>query len=152
MMDMTHNMPGADERAERLLTMGRRLLCLIQDEIAALKSRRLDGAGTNFEEKERLTHAYRLEISHIKADPSLLAGVRPDRKRELLELSTGLETALAGHQAALAAMKDVTEGLVRSIAGEIAAARGGPAGYGRSGALQSGPRQEAAGLAVNARA
>ncbi|MBU6318751.1 MAG: flagellar basal-body protein FlbY [Alphaproteobacteria bacterium] len=149
---MTQSPCSAEERADRLLTMGRRLLQLIQAEIVALRERRLDGASIDFEEKERLAHAYRLEITHIKADPTLLNGVRPDQKHDLRELSSGLEAALSGHQTALSAMKEVSEGLVRSIAGEIASARSGPAGYGRSGALQSGARPDSSGVTINARA
>jgi len=149
---MTQFSVSGDDRADRLLAMGQRLLQLIQAEIVALQERRLDGASIDFEEKERLAHAYRLEITHIKADPTLLSGARPDQIQNLRALSSGLETALSGHQAALSAMKEVSEGLVRSIAGEIASARGGPAGYGRSGALQSGARPDSSGLTINAKA
>lgn len=149
---MTQFSPSGEDRADRLLTIGRRLLQLIEAEITALRERRLDGASIDFEEKERLAHAYRLEITHIKADPGLLSSARPDQKHDLRELSLGLEAALSGHQVALSAMKEVSEGLVRSIAGEIAAARSGPTGYGRSGTLQSGVRPNSSGLTINAKA
>jgi hypothetical protein len=49
-------------------------------------------------------------------------------------------------------MKHVTEGLVRSIAAEIASARAAPAGYGRSGGISHQPSKSASGLAVDAKA
>jgi hypothetical protein len=145
-------MTAAAERADQLLAMARRLIVLVEREVEAMKARRLDGASADFEEKERLAHAYRLEIGHIKANPDLLAGISNDQKLALRDASSQLEALLTAHAATLAAMKDVTEGLVRSIATEVAIARSAPAGYGRSGAVVSGARPEASGLTVNAKA
>ncbi len=138
------------DRADQMLTMTSRLVEMVTEEMKALRDRRLDGAGANWDEKERLVHAWRLEVGCIKADPSLLSGIGEERKAALKQASQALETALEGHAMALAAMKQVTEGLVRSIASEIASARGAPQGYGRGGAA-SGGGGDSAGLAVNAR-
>ncbi|MDZ4761622.1 MAG: flagellar basal-body protein FlbY [Alphaproteobacteria bacterium] len=143
--------PAATDRADHLIAMAGRLVELITAEIEALKVRRLDGASADWDEKERLAHAWRLEVAQIKTNPALLAGARPDQKSALREVSRKLESVVTIHAAALAAMKEVTEGLVRTIAGEIASSRGAPAGYGRSGALHA-TGAKAAGLAVNAKA
>ena len=145
--------PGVDpvERADQLLAMTGRLVELIGEEIAALKARRLDGAGRNWDEKERLVHAYRLEVAAIKADPSALDGARADQREALKASARELEDRLTEHATALAAMKEVSEGLVKAVAGEIAAARSGPSGYGRTGGVEAG-RREASGIAVNAKA
>ena len=63
-----------DERAEQLLAMTQRLVSLLDEEVAALKARRLDASGAGWDEKEKLVHAWRLEVSRIKADPGLMAG------------------------------------------------------------------------------
>jgi hypothetical protein len=143
--------PEGVDRAEQLLAMSRRLVDLIRTEIAALRARRLDGAGRDWDEKERLVHAYRLEVAAIKANPAALDGARSDQKQALKAAARDLEEALTEHANALAAMKDVSEGLVKAVATEIAAHRSAPTGYGRSGAIDPG-RRDASGIAVDAKA
>ena len=69
-----------------------------------------------------------------------------------MESSKALEAALESHAIALAASKTVTEGLVRSIAAEVAAVRSGPAGYGRTGSFSNSTPRQASGVALNAKA
>jgi len=142
----------AVERADQLLAMSTRLIRLVREEVVALKERRLDGASQFFEEKERLAHAYRLEAAAIRTNPGLLAGARAEQLDALARTSLELEAALGEHTAALGAMKQVTEGLVRAIASEIGSARSGPQAYGRSGTFVPQRNREAAGIALNAKA
>jgi hypothetical protein len=145
-------MTPTEDRAEQLLAMTQRLISLVSEEVEAVKVRKLDASGANWEEKERLVHAWRLEVSRIKADPSQLAGIGAERKEALRAASRELEAQLEAHAMALGAARVVTEGLVRSIAQEIAAARSAPQGYGRAGIVTPGQRREASGLAVDAKA
>ena len=140
-----------EERAGQLLAMTQRLVVLLDEEVAAVKTRRLDASSAAWDEKEKLVHAWRLEVSRIKADPGLMAGLSAPRKEALRAAARELEARLEEHERALAAARTVTEGLVRSIAAEIAEARSGPAGYGAGGAAAGGQRREASGLAVNAK-
>lgn len=143
---------NVNDRADQLIAMTRRLAALILDEIEAVRTRTLDAGTSDWDEKERLVHAWRLEVSRVKADPALLAGMSEDRKGQMRDAAKALEDGLEEHARALNAMKVVTEGLVRSIAAEIASVRSAPAAYGRSGTVNSGQRREASGLAVNAKA
>jgi len=145
-------MPDATDRAEQLLAMTRRLDALVSAEIGAIKARRLDGGSADWDEKERLAHAWRLEVAHIKANPNSLAGIGDPLKQQLREAAAGLEEKLEVHARALGAMKTVTEGLVRSIATEIASARSAPPAYGRHGNVNSTTKRNASGLAVDAKA
>ncbi|MFT3722323.1 MAG: flagellar basal-body protein FlbY [Hyphomonadaceae bacterium] len=142
----------ANDRADQLQAMTERLVTLIRDEIAAVKNRTLSNNSAGWDEKERLVHSWRLEVSRVKADPTLLAGVGEDRKARLREAAKALEEGLEEHARTLNAVKTVTEGLVRSIAAEIASVRSAPAAYGRSGTVKGGERREASGLAVDAKA
>jgi hypothetical protein len=144
--------PQAIERADQLLVIARRLVALVRAEVEALKARRLDGGSADFAEKERLAHAWRLEVNQIRANPSVLAGATTAQKAALREVSHELESVLEGHTQALEAMKTVTEGLVKAIADEVAATRRAPAAYGRSGAMQGARPDAASGIAVNAKA
>jgi hypothetical protein len=140
------------DRADQLLAMTRRLIALVAAEIAALDARKLDGASADWDEKERLAHAWRIEVAHVKQNPAALADVPEATKNALREAALELEDALARHARSLAAMKDVTEGLVRSIAAEIASSRSAPTAYGRGGVVNQPARTEASGLTVNAKA
>ena len=140
-----------EDRAEQLEAMTRRLIGLVSAEAAAVQAHRLSAANADWDEKERLVHSWRIEVSRNKADPTLLAGLSAASKERLRVSSRELERALEAHAMALAASKAVTEGLVRSIASEIASVRAAPAGYGRAG-VTAGPNRHASGLAVNAKA
>jgi hypothetical protein len=145
-------MTDAADRAEQLLAMTSRLDTLVAAEIEAIRARRLDGGSADWDEKERLAHAWRLEVAHIKANPTALAGISDNLKTRLREAAAGLEEKLETHARAIGAMKTVTEGLVRSIAGEIASARSAPAAYGRHGNVNAAAKRDASGLAVDAKA
>jgi hypothetical protein len=141
-----------EDRAEQLDVMTRRLIGLVAGEIEALKAHRLSQANADWDEKERLVHAWRIEVSRIKADPTQLAGLSAARKETLKTGAKELEQILERHAHALAASKEVTEGLVRSIATELASVRSAPAGYGRAGAINAGSNRQASGLALDAKA
>jgi len=140
------------DRATELLAMTQRLVSLVEAEVQALKTRKLQGPSAEWDEKERLVHAWRIEVSKIKAGPALLAGIPADLKLRLRDAAKALEDGLEAHANALMATKTVTEGLVRSIAAEIASSRSAPAAYGRSGTVNPNTRREASGLAVDAKA
>lgn len=140
------------DRATELLAMTKRLVSLMEAEVEAVKSRKLQGPSAEWDEKERLVHAWRIEVSKVKAEPDLLAGIPADLKASLRDAAKALEDGLEAHANALMATKTVTEGLVRSIAAEIASTRSAPAAYGRSGTVNPNARREASGLAVDAKA
>ena len=79
------------DRADNLLAMTKRLITLVTAEIEALKAKRLDGASADWDEKERLAHAWRLEVAYIKANPSALVGVTEDCKQALRDSPKRLE-------------------------------------------------------------
>jgi hypothetical protein len=145
-------MTDAVDRAEQLLAMTQRLIALVSAEIDAIGAKRLDGGSADWDEKERLAHAWRLEVAHIKANPAALAGIGEVLKAQLREAAAILEEKLETHARALGAMKTVTEGLVRSIANEIASARSAPPAYGRHGSVNPAAKRDASGLTVDAKA
>ena len=140
------------ERATQLLAMTQRLVALVGAEIEVVKARKLSSLSADWDEKERLVHAWRIEVSRVKNEPALLDGISPDLKASLRQVAMEMEQNLEAHAQALMATKTVTEGLVRSIAGEIASSRSAPAGYGRTGAVNAAVRREASGIAVDAKA
>lgn len=141
-----------NERAEEMTAMATRIAELVDAEIAAMKANQLDGAAANAEEKERLVHAWRLEVERVKQQPQLLAGAGKPQKEKLAQISLELAEKLERHAAAIAARRSVTEGLVQSIASEVARVKKAPDGYGANGSVRSNGPSRAGGVAVDAKA
>ena len=140
------------DRADQMTAVGRRLVELIGEEAQAMIERRTTPPPSTLEEKERLAHAWRIEVQRIRDNPRLLEGLDPARREALKHISLELDRQLSAHAEALGAMKTVTEGLMKRISEEIAAARRPPAGYGRSGVVEAAPAAAGGGAAVNTRA
>jgi len=69
-----------EDRAEQLEAMIRRLINLVSAEAAAVQAHRLSAANADWDEKERLVHAWRLEVSRIKADRKPAGRIVPAAK------------------------------------------------------------------------
>lgn len=131
----------ARDRAEQMVLVTTRLTALIQEETRRIEAREPPLDGAQAEEKTRLANAYRLELTRIKHDRSLIEGAGGDLLVQLRQTTEALNAALAAHEIALGAVKMISEGLVQAMAGEVARLRQGEANYGASGGLSapSGP-------------
>jgi hypothetical protein len=143
-------MISANDRADELAAMARRLIDLVAAETAALRAHQLAPPG-DLAEKDRLAHAWRIEVGRLKQDPGALAGADPERRATLKSLAAELAASLDQHAQALLAMKTVSEGLVRAIAEETGRARRPPAAYTAGGDLGAARGPAASGMAVNAK-
>lgn len=139
-----------NDRLDQLISLTKRLTTLMADETTALKERQLDASSTDWDEKERLAHTYRLEMTSLARQPDELVKCNPDLRKGLFESVRRFQEVLAEHDKALGAMRSVTEGLVESIAREVAQETRGPQAYGSNGL--TGGQTRAAGIAVNAKA
>lgn len=129
----------ARDRVEQLLLATDRLRALIVEETRRIEARQPPLDGADAEERNRLANAYRLELARIKHDPALIEGAPPQSLALLRTSTEHLNAALADHEAALGAIKLVTEGLVQAMADEIARQRSGAQNYGARGALSPRP-------------
>ncbi len=137
------------DRIEQLISLTQRLTVLMQAEIEALKARKLDASSTDWAEKERLAHTYRMEMMSLSKQGDQLVAAPADLRKSLFETTRRFQEVLKEHDIALTAMREVSEGLVESIAREVAHETNGPRGYG-AGGKQGASR--ASGIAVNAKA
>ena len=130
------------DRAEQLLALTERLTALVVDETSRIRARQPLLEGAPADEKQRLANAYRLELARVKDDRSLIEGAPAALLDQLRERTARLQEELDSHEAALSAIKVVTEGLVQAMAEEIARQRNGEAPYGAQGATAqpAGPR------------
>lgn len=131
-------MTEAAERVEQLIQLTGRLTDLISEECRAFEQRRPHDVTITLEETTRLANAYRHESSRIRADASLIEGAPLERRRALARATEAFDAVLARHGRALEAARIVTEGIVKSVADEVAATRETGAGYGPGAAAVSG--------------
>jgi hypothetical protein len=132
----------ASARVQAALDLTEQLLALIGEETRLMTAKEplADDAG----ERSRLVNAYRLELARFKQEHALVAAAPPALLATLRERTETLQTALTAHDAALSAIKLVTEGIVQAMAEEAARQRGGGARYGAGGAAVQPPAAAAA--------
>ena len=126
---MTTSNP-AEDNVERLIILTERLTDRLAVDSQAFEARRPMEAAVRLEETSRLANLYRHESARVRADPSLVSGAPPSARARLVQASEAFESVLARHGRALYAAKAVTEGVVRSIAEEVARSRTAMTGYG----------------------
>ena len=120
----------AEDNVERLIVLTERLTERLAVDCQAFEMRRPLEAANRLEETSRLANLYRHESVRVQANPALVAGATPASRERLTLASEAFEAVLARHGRALYAAKAVTEGVVRSIAEEVARSRSAMTGYG----------------------
>ncbi|HEY2751833.1 flagellar basal body protein [Phenylobacterium sp.] len=141
---------AAAERVDQLILLTERLTHLVALSAQAFEARRPQDAATYVEETGRLANLYRHESARIRGNPALIAGVGLAQRTRLVRATEAFDAVLARQSRAVGAAKTITEGLVRSIAEEVAAQRQKGATYG-PGALP-GPTAAATAITLNKRA
>ncbi len=120
----------AHQNVLRLITLTEQLTGYIGADADAFEARRPHEAASRVEETARLANLYRHESARVKQNPALIAGASREARLRLAKASRSFEHELARHGRALYAVKEVTEGVVRAIAEEVANARASTSGYG----------------------
>lgn len=120
----------AADRVEQLISLTERLAERLAAETAMFEARRPQDAAPGLEETGRLANLYRHESMRLKANPGLISGTPQAARERLVRVTREFDAALERHAHALAAAKTVTEGLVQTIAREVASSRAAGAGYG----------------------
>jgi hypothetical protein len=127
----------AKDRAEQLVLVTERLTALVAEDTRRIGARLPPLDGAEGDEKARLANTYRLELTRIKHDRSLVEGAPAETLQRLRESTVVLHETLASHELALSAVKLVSEGLVHAMAEEVSRQRSGEANYGANGGLAS---------------
>ncbi len=129
-------MGSADVR--RLLTLTERLTERLQIETAAIARHRAHDISSGIGQTQEMANQYRRESAQLKADPSILAAAPASERMALIRATETFEAVLAAHARAVDAARIVSEGLVQTIAQEVAAARAMGTGYGAGGHAMTG--------------
>jgi len=126
----------AAERVYQMILLTERLTALVAEQAQAFEARRPQDAVIQVEETGRLANLYRHESARIRANPALISAASLAQRTRLRRATEAFDAVLARQARAVGAIKTVTEGLVRTIAEEIASQRQQGATYG-PGAQQS---------------
>jgi hypothetical protein len=126
---------AADNAAlEAIIALTDKLTGLLAQQARAFEQHRPQDAARHLAEVSRLTNVYRTFSAQVRGQPQMVEAAPEELRRRLLRATEAFDAVLERQGRALAASKTVTEGLVKAIAEEIAAKRGGGQAYGPSGA------------------
>lgn len=129
---------NARARIRQLTDLTNRLTERLSEEARAFDGRRLHEAAATMAETQQLANTYRRESAQLKADPSVLQAAPASDRISLVQATEAFEAVLSRHSRAVEAARIVSEGLVKTIAAEIAGQRGAPSAYGASGHANQG--------------
>jgi hypothetical protein len=127
----------AADRARSLLSLTQQLIERLTRELAAFEARRPQDVAEAVAQTQDLANVYRREAALVKANPAILAGAPTTVRMALIEATRSFEALVARHALAVDAARTISEGLVRTIAAEVAAQRTPASAYGAGGKANS---------------
>ncbi len=135
---MNYDPTTATAHLRRLTSLTDRLTARLEMETDAFASRRAHDVASGLAETQELANIYRRESAQLKAAPGLLAAAPSSERLALIKATEAFEAVLAVHGRTVEAARTISEGLVRTIAQEVAGARAMGAGYGATGHAAGG--------------
>jgi hypothetical protein len=120
----------AADRVDQMILLTERLTELITLEAQCFEQRRPQDTARYIEETGRLANIYRHESTRVRNNPQLVASAPANQRQRLIRATEAFDAVLARQGRALEAARSVTEGLVRTIAEEVATRREQRSGYG----------------------
>lgn len=129
---------NATARVRQLTDLTRRLTARLGEESKAFESRRPQDAAATMAATQDLANSYRRESAQLKANPASVAAAPAADRTALIRATEAFEAVLSRHARAVEAARIVSEGLVRTIAAEVAGQRGSPSAYGATGQATAG--------------
>jgi hypothetical protein len=124
---------NATVRVRQLIDLTQRLTARLTEETGVFESNRPQDAAAALVGTQDLANTYRRESAQLKADPTSIAAASAQDRARLIQATTAFEAVLNRHARAVEAARIVSEGLVRTIAAEVAGQRGSPSAYSASG-------------------
>ncbi len=128
----------ATAAARHLTELTETLTGRLEAETRAFAERRPQDVVESLPITQELANQYRRESAQVKANPAILAAAPSSERIRLVKATERFNTVLAKHAVAVEAARIISEGLVQTIAGEVAASRAMGTGYGASGRATAG--------------
>ena len=129
---------NATARVRQLIDLTERLTASLGVEAEAFEAHRPQDAAASLAGTQDLANAYRRESAQVKADPGVLAAAPAGERAALIRVTQAFEAILSRHSRAIEAARIISEGLVKTIAAEVATQRGNPSADGASGRANPG--------------
>ncbi|WP_292027972.1 flagellar basal-body protein FlbY [Brevundimonas sp. UBA2416] len=129
---------NATARVRQLIDLTNRLTARLSEESKVFESHRPQDAAAALAGTQDLANAYRRESAQLKANPASVAAAPAADRVALIRATEAFEAVLSRHSRAVEAARVVSEGLVQTIAAEVAGQRGSPSAYGASGKANAG--------------
>jgi len=129
---------NATARVRQLIDLTIRLTARLSEESKVFESHRPQDAAAALAGTQDLANAYRRESAQLKANPASVAAAPAADRVALIRATEAFEAVLSRHSRAVEAARVVSEGLVQTIAAEVAGQRGSPSAYGASGRANTG--------------
>ena len=123
----------AQARVRQLIVLTKRLTDRLSAETQAFADRRPQDVAAGLAETQEMANLYRRDTAHVKANPALLRDAPLDDRKALVEATRVFDTVLSAHARAVEAARQISEGLVRTIAAEVTAARTPASAYAADG-------------------
>lgn len=130
---MTSEADMAAGRARALKALTIELTERLSMELAAFEARRPQDAAAGALKTQELANAYRRESAQIKANPALISAAPKADRQALIEATRAFDAVVNRHAVAVEAARVISEGLVKTIAAEVAAQRTPASAYGAGG-------------------
>lgn len=129
---------NATARVKQMTDLTERLTACLVEESKAFEARRPQDAAATVAATQDLANAYRRESAQIKANPAALAAAPAAHRMALIKATELFEAVLSRHARAVEAARVISEGLVKTIAAEVAGQRGSPSAYCAAGRANAG--------------
>lgn len=147
---MTKLTSSSDEaQIKGVISLAQRLEELVARETDLFQQRRPSEVKEFEAEKIRLTAQYTKEIERLRNDPSGLKLISSSVKEQLKSMTTVLRKTLERHANVLERLRHVSEGMVKSVADEIAARKAPATGYAKNAALRGNAALAPTPIAIN---
>lgn len=135
---MTQDPITATAYLRRLTALTDRLTARLEIETDAFAAQRAADVAAGLAETQELANQYRRETTHLKANKAFLIAAPAAERMALVKATEAFEAVLEVHARTVEAARTISEGLVRTIAQEVAGARAMGSGYGATGHANGG--------------
>ncbi|RAK52341.1 flagellar basal body protein [Phenylobacterium deserti] len=142
----------AADRVDQMILLTERLTELVAAGARCFEERRPQDAMAFHEETARLANIYRHESTRVRANPGLVSSAPSDQRQKLIRATEAFHAVLDRQGRAIDAARTVTEGLVKTIAEEVANQREQRSGYGPGALPPASAARGATAITLNQRA
>lgn len=129
---------NATARVRQMTDLTERLTASLIEESKAFEARRPQDAAATVAATQELANLYRRESAQLKANPAAISPASAPHRTALIRATQVFEAVLTRHALAVEAARVISEGLVKTLAAEVASQRGSPSAYGASGRANAG--------------